>query len=335
MTQKKSVTIIDIADYLGISHTTVSRALNGSQKVKEITRRKVIDAAHTLNYSPNLNARGLNQGRSYIIGLFFTDLQNGTSSLFLTSIITSIKSQLPANYVLSINAISDDGLANTFDGVVIVSQSARDQPFIDQFVKTGIPLVVLNRHIENPKVINYWLDNYNAARELTTHALSQGYKNVALIRGDLTYTSTTERSRGFYDAIERWLDASDYDVFVHPPVEGEYSVIGGYNAMSKLLRRKSVPEYVFIENDDMAIGALHAINESNDLAFPISVSGFDDVSFASYTTPALTTVHSPVGSMTELGIRALKNLISNDSIEDVPFRNGFDMPIVYRDTLKK
>ncbi len=334
MTEKKNTTIIDIANYLGISHTTVSRALNGSSKVKEITRRKVIDAANILGYTPNLNARGLNQGRSYTIGLFFTDLQNGTSSLFLTSIITNIKSQLPANYVLSIDSISDVSLANSFDGVVIVSQSDGDQPFIDQLVETGIPLVVLNRHVENPKVINYWLDNYNAARELTSHALSKGYKNVALIRGDLDYTSTSERSRGFYDAIERWIDASDYDIFVHPPVEGDYSAKGGYTAMSKLLQQNPLPEYVFIENDDMAIGALHAINESKDLLFSIAVSGFDDVSLASYTTPALTTVHSPIGTMTSLGIRALKKLILNDSTENIPFRTRFDMPIVYRDTLK-
>ena len=71
----KRTTIIDIANHLGISHTTVSRALNGSPKVKETTRRKIVEAAHQLGYVPNQNARGLNQGRTYTIGLFFTDLK--------------------------------------------------------------------------------------------------------------------------------------------------------------------------------------------------------------------------------------------------------------------
>ena len=131
----KRTTIIDIASHLGISHTTVSRALNGSPKVKETTRRKIVEAAHQLGYVPNQNARGLNQGRTYTIGLFFTDLQNGTSGLFLTSIILNIREQLPENYVLSINSINDHDRLSFFDGVVVVSQSVKDEEFINNLVQ--------------------------------------------------------------------------------------------------------------------------------------------------------------------------------------------------------
>jgi DNA-binding LacI/PurR family transcriptional regulator len=330
---KKHTTIVDIAKHLGISHTTVSRALNGSPKVKEVTRKKIIDAANNLGYVPNQNARGLSQGRTYTIGLFFTDLDNGTSSLFLTSIILNIRSQLPEDYVLSVNAISETTLATYFDGVVVVSQSEKDQTFINNLVKNKIPLVVLNRRIKNTNIVNYWLDNYTAAYSLTTHALNTGHKNLALIRGDLSYDSTYERSRGFFEAIKTWTKSQQKPLFVHPPVEGDYTAKGGYAAMNKLLTEtKNLPDYVLIENDDMAFGALHAINENTDLKQNINVSGFDDVTLASYTTPSLTTVHSPILEMTELGVTALKKLISNN-VADIPLRQSFSMPIVFRDSL--
>lgn len=335
MTRKKNTTIIDIAKYLDISHTTVSRALNGSPKVKENTRRKILDAAQTLQYVPNLNARGLNQGRTYTIGLFFTDLENSTSSLFLTSIITNIRTRLPDNYVLSINSISKSETISFFDGVVIVSQSESDQKFINEVSNNNIPLVVLNRYIKNPTFYNYWLDNYTAARELTMHALNKGYKTITSIRGNHTYAYTEDRSRGYYDAIERWLDIPDHKLSIQPSLEGGYSAEGGYKAMKKILRRSALPEYVFIENDDMAIGALHAIHEVDTNSHKIAISGFDDVSLASFTTPSLTTAHSPISEMTSLGIDTLKRLISHEDISSVPFQIGFDMPIIYRDSLTK
>ena len=333
MKSEKTATIVDIASYLGISHTTVSRALSGSPKVKETTRQKVIQAAKLLNYTPNLNARGLTQGRTYTIGLFFTDLKNGTSSLFLTNIITNIRAQLPSNYVLSINSLSDAHAPHFFDGVVIVSQSEKDQTIINQFINSGTPLVVLNRNINIPGVFNYWLDNYQAAYELTTHALSKGLLNIGLIRGSLTYASSTDRSQGFFDAINNWTATTSDQIFMHPPLDGGYSAEGGYKSMLTLLTQEIVPQYVFIENDDMAIGALHAINQ-NQASHPIAVSGFDDVSFASYTTPSLTTVHSPIEDMVSLGITALKCLISQEKA-DIPQQSSFKMPIVYRDSLKQ
>lgn len=332
----KRTTIIDIASHLGISHTTVSRALNGSPKVKEPTRRKIVEAAHQLGYVPNQNARGLNQGRTYTIGLFFTDLQNGTSGLFLTSIILNIREQLPENYVLSINSINDHDRLSFFDGVVVVSQSVKDEEFINNLVQMKIPVVVLNRKTQIQPVYNYWLDNYSAAREMTTHALQAGHRNVALIRGSLDYASTQERSQGYFAAIQEWDAAHPTKLFAHPPIEGEYTAKGGCRAMEELLARPNFPDYVFIENDDMAIGALHAINAHPNLKHPVSVSGFDDMDIATYTSPSLTTVHSPITEMTALGIATLKHLLTNDELDDdIPFKKCFKMPIIYRESLRK
>jgi LacI family transcriptional regulator len=86
----------------------------------------------------------------------------------------------------------------------------------------------------------------------------------------------------------------------------------------------------------MAIGALHAINAHPNLKHSVSVSGFDDMDIATYTSPSLTTVHSPITEMTALGIATLKHLLTNDELDDdIPFKKCFKMPIIYRESLRK
>mgnify|MGYP005983895855 CR=1 FL=1 len=334
---KKRTTIFDIANALGVSHTTVSRALNASSKVKESTRRKVLQMARELDYVPNQNARGLNQGRTFTIGLFFTDLQNGTSALFLTSIILNIRAQLPENYFLSINAISQIDELGVFDGVIVVSQSQQDQFFIDRLISKNIPVVVLNRRLSDKSIHNYWLDNYDASYKITLHALQSGCRSVGLIQGKLGYNSTYERSRGYSDAISAWSTKHSEDLLVmHPPLQGEYSSEGGYVAMKSLLQDShNLPDYVFIENDDMAIGALKAINEVPYLTKKIKISGFDDTNMAAFSVPTLTTIHSPIVEMTTLGVSTLNKLLNKEDFTDKPLNKRFECPIIFRESLPK
>ncbi|MDQ7253315.1 LacI family DNA-binding transcriptional regulator [Pediococcus pentosaceus] len=334
---QKRATIFDIANALGISHTTVSRALNNSPKVKISTRKKILQTAHKLNYVPNQNARGLNQGRTYTIGLFFTDLQNGTSALFLTSIILNIRSQLPENYFLSINSISSTDELGVFDGVIVVSQSKKDQIFIDKLISENIPVVVLNRHIKNRNIYNYWLDNYEASRKITLHALNSGSRNVGIIQGKSDYNSTHERSQGYLDALSFWTNKYPHrPLYRHLPLKGDYSSEGGYLAMKTLLQDlDNLPDYVFIESDDMAIGALKAINEASNLAKRIRISGFDDTKMAAFSIPALTTIHSPIAEMTTLGVATLNRLLNKGSSTNTPLNKRFECPIIFRETLPK
>ena len=129
------VTIKDIAKQLGISHTTVSRALNNSPLVKPETREHIKSVAKELNYVPNFNAKSLVNQKNYMIGLFFSSISQGTSSSFLVDTITGIRSVLEASYSLSVEGIDEiqnlsDINFQRYDGILVMSQSETDQAFI-------------------------------------------------------------------------------------------------------------------------------------------------------------------------------------------------------------
>lgn len=129
------VTIKDIAKAAGVSHTTVSRALNNSSLIKNETKQKIRQLAKEMNYSPNYSAKGLVNQKKYLIGLFFSRLHKGTSSNFLADSIAGIHSVLDTNYSLSVESIDVVDLTEInlqrYDGLIVMSQSDDDQPFID------------------------------------------------------------------------------------------------------------------------------------------------------------------------------------------------------------
>ena len=160
----EEVTILTIAKRANVSHTTVSRALNDSPLIKE-TKRKIRKIADDLSYVPNINAKGLVEKRSFIIGIFFSELDTGTSPSFLVDVINRSKEALPEGYSISIDSIEAlDGTSavsrHQYDGAIVVSQSVNDDAFINMMIERGLPVVILNRKIAREDVSNFTTDDY-------------------------------------------------------------------------------------------------------------------------------------------------------------------------------
>ncbi len=305
----------------GVSHTTVSRALNDSAAVKDETKQKIKAIADKLGYVPNLNAKGLANQHSYLIGVFFSNLEIGTSASFLAEVIDEINKNIPPEYSVSINSIKDKDtiqVLQKFDGVLIVSQSANDDYFIDQMVRRKLPLVVLNRKIERTDVVNLAADEYIGAKNITEYAIRLGHTKFGFIKGLSGFASTDQRQNGFYDALSQHQLGIDRD-FVK---EGDYLPKSGYAAMREILAGSTRPTCVFCANDDMTIGAIRACS---DLGYrvpeDISIFGYDDMRYSKYLIPALTTVHKPTGVIAQRGIKLLTQMLANDTevkpIQDV------------------
>src|SRR5699024_8403689 len=129
------VTIKDIAKLAGVSHTTVSRALNNNPLIKKETREQIQKIAKELNYAPNFNAKSLVNQKNYMIGLFFSSISQGTSSSFLVDTIKGIRSILDDSYTLSIEGIEDiqhweHVNFQRYDGILVMSQSDGDHAFL-------------------------------------------------------------------------------------------------------------------------------------------------------------------------------------------------------------
>jgi LacI family transcriptional regulator, purine nucleotide synthesis repressor len=316
---ENAVTIRTIAKMANVSHTTVSRALNGSALVKPATREKIAEIARQIGYVPNISAKSLVTNRSYMIGIFFTNLDTGTSASFLTEVIEQAQGLLPKGYSLSINSVDNamDGQGisvSNFDGVIVISQSESDDEFIEYLHKTGIPLVVLNRVIERTDINNYAIGDELGGKIATEYAIRMGHRKFALIKGLSTFESSKQRTIGVKEAM------SAHHIQIAPDMvkQGDYKSKSGNVLMRQILSSGSVPTCVICENDDMALGALNACIELGyQVPRDISIIGFDDMAYSKYLVPPLTTVRKPTPTIISMGVSQLMAIVENGQQDDI------------------
>lgn len=306
-----AATIKDIAKLANVSHTTVSRALNNSPLIKEGTRKRIVEIAAQLNYTPNYNAKSLVLQRSYTIGLFFTSIAKGTSPSFFSDTIKGVNRVIDVEYNLFVRGIDDyDEYSSVhskrFDGIILMSQSEADNKFMYHVLQQEIPLVVLNRHIDDQSVVNIVSNDREGAYSAAVYLIENGHRDIAIIQGVEGFKSTGERQEGFLRAL------IDHDIPVQSDyiVRGNYDMQSGYQAMSQLMSLGKPPTAVFCSNDDMAVGAMNCVFERGlQVPSDVSIVGFDDSGFSLFTNPSLTTVKRPMETISEHGARKLLKLI--------------------------
>lgn len=312
------VTIKDIAKIANVSHTTVSRALNDSPFINVETKSKIMAIAKELNYVPNYSAKSLVLNRSYNIGLIFTTISEVTSSSFFYETVSGVNSVIKEGYNLVVRGIDDYKNfthinKKSFDGIILMSQSHSDNSFIYYLMEKKIPLVVLNRDIDESSLVNILSSDKKGANEAVMHLIKNGHKDIAIIEGKEGFNSTIERKNGYLHAlIENKLQVkSEY------MVDGDFTIGSGYNAMNKLLNLSVIPTAVFCSNDDMAVGAMKATFEAGlNVPEDISIMGFDGTQLGAFLRPALTTVKRPIIEVSAKGAEKLLQIIENNSKED-------------------
>ena len=280
-----SVTIKDIAQLAHVSHTTVSRALNGSPLVNEETRQKIRLLAESMNYVPNLSAKGLVRVRSYNIGVFFTSLVHATSSDFIYTVIQSVSDCISGSYNVLFNGIdklADDYRITTanYDGVLLVSQRPEDDVWIQRIQAAGVPLVVINRKLDDKGIKNIYCDEKAGVQQAVAYLIENGHRDIAYLKGNEESSSTHRRYAGFVDEMEK------HHVDIRPEwiLSGDYSAESGYRGMQALLKRAQKPTAVISASDAVAFGAMRAAHEAGiDIPGDLSLVGFDDGMLAAYS----------------------------------------------------
>ncbi len=312
-----SVTIKDIAKLANVSHTTVSRALNNSPYINEETKVKIIALAKELNYVPNYSAKSLVLLKSYVIGVFFSSISEGTSDTFFHEIIRGVNNVIDKEYNLVVRGIDDYQYSHlidnrNFDGIIVVSQSKNDDEFIQTILEKDIPTVVINRYIENEGLVNIMSDDTKGVYDAVTYFIENNHRKIALLQGNKEFESTVYRRRGYIRALE------DNNIPINEEyiLSGRYDLKSGYENMKKLLELENRPTAIFCANDDIGVGAMKAIFETG-LKVPddISIIGFDDSNFCNYVTPPLTSVRKDSLAMSEYGGRNLLDIIKNKEVD--------------------
>lgn len=307
------VTIKDIAKIAGVSHTSVSRALNNHPKLKKETKERIIKIAEDMGYVANMNAKSLYTRKSYTIGLFFSKIESHTSMGVLSDVLKGVQSEIPKEYVLSVQEVenfdlNENFIKQRFDGIFIMSQTEEDDDFINSVKNSGVPIVVANRFFEDNDIVNIISRDYEGVKQAIEYAISIGHTNIGVIEGPKNLKSTHDRRRGLMDILQlHGISLSPTNI-----VSGDYSIKSGCDAMDLLLKSSlDYPSLVFSFNDDMAFGAISTCYKYNiEVPDRISFIGFDDMAFSEYFVPPLTTINRPVKLLASTGAKELMNLIN-------------------------
>ncbi|TXK85741.1 LacI family DNA-binding transcriptional regulator [Paenibacillus sp. N3.4] len=310
------VSIFDVAKRSGLSVVTVSRVINQAGTVREKNRQKVLQAMKELDYHPNAAARSLARGKTGIIGLAITTLNDS----FLDAVVKEINDRLAEKgYFLALSistevfAVFDNSMfqEDRVDGVIMLSPVHEDD-FVMELKKKKIPFVMLdNQHI-HPSISSVIVDNYKGGYDATKHLIDLGHTDIAHISGSKPYLSSSERQRGFEAAMqEAGLDASWVE-------QGDFSITSGYQVASGWIQSGKLPSAVFAADDLTAFGVMDALkNEGYKIPRDISIVGFDDQIFSVEFHPMLTTVRQPAEKLGRQGVDILLKWIDGTAKRNV------------------
>ena len=308
-------TIRDIANLAGVSIATVSRALTKPELVKPATIALVRAAVEKANYRPNAVASSLRRQRSNNIIVVVPNIHNP----FFSSVIQGIENVAHDNgFKILLGETQDDQhrldlyadmlSTKSADGLILLGSllpSIVNRALAGQ-LPIPIPLVLACERFDGLTCPSVQIDNVAASELATSHLVAQGHKRVATITGPLHNLLGRDRLDGFRNALRRGKLKAPKAMIV----EGDFSIASGYRGMLRLLALEDRPTGVFCASDEMALGALKAIAEAG-LRVPqdVALVGFDDIRFAAYSMPSLTTIAQPSLEIGESAMRLMLNLL--------------------------
>lgn len=309
----RAPTLTDVAKLAGVSTMTVSRVINGHPKVAADTRERVLAAMTSLDYRPNMMARGLASGRSRSIGVLTVDTTLYGPRAALRGIEVAARDR---GYSVTITHLTDPDRtavaqganllrSRSSDGVILLQPLISEAPQVDGNGNGRAdlpPMVAIHAGVPgNYPVVS--VDQKQGAKLATQHLLGLGHRTVWHIAGPEDWYESRERVKGWRKAL------ADAGAPEPPLVRGDWSAASGYAAARELFTRDDVTA-VFAANDSMALGMLHAMHELG-LRCPeqVSLVGFDDYPEAEFFSPGLTTIRQDFDEIGRLSVELLVQLI--------------------------
>jgi LacI family repressor for deo operon, udp, cdd, tsx, nupC, and nupG len=316
--RKKSTpaTIKDVAQELGMSVATVSRALSRPELLRPTTRERVLSTVERLGYRPNLMARGLRQGNAYAIlfvapnlSPFFLEIFAGAESVIRNSPFSLLFGN--SNGDLDDEQDFFDQVAGgKADGIILLTGVVPEAYASGE--RQLPPLVMVLERLPGIAVPVVHTDYHAGAMEAVRHLVELGHHRIAHITGLRRVPSTTRRLEGYRAA----LAAAGLKAPSELIQTGDFTMSSSAAAVARLMTLHEPPTAVLCGNDEMAYGAIRALYKMG-LSVPedVSVVGFDDQNLAEFYNPPLTTVNIP---RHELGRRAAQEMLDQLAGRDVP-----------------
>lgn len=320
MKGKKEITIYDIADELNISPSTVSRALKDHKSIGKETKKAVIKLANKRGYRPNSIAASLRSKKTNNIGVviswinrpFISSLISGIemeANLKGYNVIISQSHDSYQNEVANARALFDSRVAGV---VVSLAMETADYEHFLQFIRNDIPVVFVDRAIEDLNCDLVVIDNYSAGFSATEHLIAQGCRKIAHIGGSRLRNVYRERQRGYLDALKaNNLPIADEYVFESERLSAEE----GTRCADELLSSKNPPDGIFVANDTAAVSVIqYAKRRGIKIPEELAVIGFNNDPISMIVEPALSTISHPAVEMGRIAAQQVLNKKDNKHI---------------------
>jgi len=308
---KRKVTIRDIADVVGVHHSTVSRALSPVKrdKISPEVVQKIERTAKKLGYYPNLVASSLKQNRSFAVGVLIPDLMNPV----FPPIIRGIQDTAEAAGYTVITANTDDEDVKERDALMmmrgrsiegmIVATARRHDPIVEECIESDIPFVLVNRTVDRQDVNAVVIDEDYGIRSVLDHLIALKHERIAHIAGPQNTSTGYHRAKALSDYLRMHNLPTDL-----VEATNRFTIEEGRRAVRRLLARDNRFTAVVASNDLLALGCMDALRDMGVLIPEnVSVVGYDDILFLDRMSPALTTVAVP---KYEMGSQATKTLLA-------------------------
>jgi len=310
--------IYEVAKRAGVSPSTVSRVLSQPDVVSAKTRSRVLRAVDMLGYTPNSTAKNLRTARTGKLLVTVPDISNPFFSLILQGIEDAAQRE---EYAVLLGDTQHDDRREQRYALMLSSKEADGLIFLGHRlpeaaqarIRTAAPRCapVVNGCEFNPRlgVPSVHIDNARAAADAMALLYDLGHRRIGVVTGPLVSPLSRERLRG---ASQMAHERGGADLIV---VGGDFTVESGGEGAARLLAAGVRPTAIFCFNDEMAMGVLDYARQSG-IRVPetLSVVGFDDIRFARYTYPALTTVAQPMREIGEGTVRLLLSILADDAV---------------------
>lgn len=313
------ITLKDIAKALGLSTSTVSRALRDSYEISERTKKRVLEYAERFNYQPNPAALGLKERRTRSIGVIVSEIANTFFSQAINGIESIAYDRGYHVLIAQSHESYDREVANlqyltsrSIDGLLIsLSTETKDTKNLDKLHEKGLPIVFFDRVAENIPTHIVTVDNFHGAYNIVKHLIQTGYRHIALLSNAKHLSISVERVNGYLKALEdNHISLPENYIQFCPHgglVEEEIGV-----ALNCWFSSKKKPEVIFAAGDKLTVGCLRLLKRKG-IRVPqdVGLVAFSNSELMDLFNPPLTTVRQPAFEMGQIATTLLINLIES------------------------
>ncbi len=312
------VTITDVAKRAGVSNTTVSRVSNNKPDVDQNTRARILQIIQEMGYVRNPAATGLIAGKTNLIGFLVPSLHRPWTIEIIRGAAEGIEGT-PYELVLYTTTFAERSqelfgraLSNGLTDGLLVMLPPDGKQYLSSLFDRGLPIVLIDDRVSFPKLPTVMASSKEGAYQTTRHLIALGHQEIGVIAGPMEFACCRDRLEGYKLAL------TEAGIAFSPRLvaQGDFLEASGFAAMKAWLDSADVPpSAVFASNDEMAFGAMKAIS-SKGLKIPddVSIVGFDDIPFAAWTNPPLTTVRQPLHDIGRKAVEMLIRQIEGESL---------------------